>query len=152
MSEDTKTISADILCSLTGLTDRRHQQIAKLGYFPPSVKGQYQLTATLQGMFKYYRELGQRRNNRRDAIDEEKHRKLKLENDETAGRLTDTEKLAEQVAASLIAFRDLIYAKVESQAPTAMSTLDVPSARIIGRRLADELVLKIQAAFKSWAV
>src|SRR5256885_3244989 len=36
MTEESKgTISADRLCSLTGLTDRRHRQLAKEGYFPP---------------------------------------------------------------------------------------------------------------------
>lgn len=53
---DTKTISADKLCAITGLTDRRHRQIAKEGYFPPPTGGEYQLTPTLVGLFRYYRE------------------------------------------------------------------------------------------------
>ena len=48
-------ISAEKLCALSGLTDRRHRQLAKDGWFPPPVRGQYQLIPTLQGMFKYYR-------------------------------------------------------------------------------------------------
>jgi hypothetical protein len=51
-----QTISADKLCSLTSLTDRRHRQLAKEGYFPPPERGQYKLTATIQGMFRYYAE------------------------------------------------------------------------------------------------
>lgn len=147
-----KTLSAEVLCSLTGLTDRRHRQIAKEGFFPPPVKGQYQLTPTLQGMFKYYRELGERQRHKRDEIDDEKLRKLKLANDETAGRLADKETLFSQVAASIPAIRDLAYAKLEHEAPNAMSTLDVPSARIIGRRLASELIQKWQEIFKAWSV
>lgn len=53
---DTQTISSEMLCTLTGLSDRRHRQLAKDGYFPPPINGQYQLTSTLQGMFRYYRE------------------------------------------------------------------------------------------------
>lgn len=57
---DSSTISAEKLCSLTGLTDRRHRQLAKEGYFPSPIKSQYQLAATISGAFRYYRELSQR--------------------------------------------------------------------------------------------
>jgi len=56
MSETIQTLSAERLCLLTGLTDRRHRQLAGEGYFPPPIKGQYQITPTMQGMFRYYRE------------------------------------------------------------------------------------------------
>src|SRR6266576_3364715 len=50
-------ISADKLCQLTGLTDRRHRQLATAGCFPPPYRGQYELSPTLQGLFKHFREL-----------------------------------------------------------------------------------------------
>ena len=50
------TIHADKLCALTGLTDRRHRQLAKAGYFPPPSMSEYQLAPTIKGMFRYYRE------------------------------------------------------------------------------------------------
>lgn len=53
---ETQTITADRLCALTGLKDDRHRQLAKQGYFPAPKKGLYQLTVTLQGLFRYYRE------------------------------------------------------------------------------------------------
>lgn len=56
---DSQTVSADKLCQLTGLTDKRHRQLAKAGYFPPPYRADYQLIATIQGMFKYYREQAQ---------------------------------------------------------------------------------------------
>jgi hypothetical protein len=49
-----QTIPAKRLCALTGLTDRRHRQIADEGYFPPPVAGEYQLNATIAGLFKYF--------------------------------------------------------------------------------------------------
>jgi hypothetical protein len=55
-----QTITGERLCTLTGLSDRRHRQLADSGYFPPPIKGQYQLTPTIQGMFRYYRELQSR--------------------------------------------------------------------------------------------
>ena len=48
------TISAASLCDLTGLTDRRHRQLAAEGYFPNPQRGLYQLTPTIKGLFRYY--------------------------------------------------------------------------------------------------
>lgn len=53
---EASTISAEKLCALTGLTDRRHRQLAREGYFPSPSKGLYQLTPTIAGIFRYYRE------------------------------------------------------------------------------------------------
>jgi len=75
------TISAEALCSLTGLTDRRHRQLSKDGYFPPPLDGQYQARATLQGLFKYFRE---DRNQAAVTLNSERLRKLKEEADRIA--------------------------------------------------------------------
>jgi len=56
----TPTISAEQLCALTGLTDKRHRQLAKDGFFPPPIKGEYQFRETINGMFRYYREMTKR--------------------------------------------------------------------------------------------
>jgi len=56
MAEPAPTITGEKLEALTGLTDRRHRQLAKLGYFPSPVRGLYQQVATIRGLFKYYRE------------------------------------------------------------------------------------------------
>ena len=56
------------------------------------------------------------------------------------------------VAAALQSLRDLTYAKLEQEAPMAMATLDVPSARIVGRRMASELLLRWQEIFAAWKV
>ncbi|MDH4318205.1 MAG: hypothetical protein OEV64_07420 [Desulfobulbaceae bacterium] len=47
------TISSADLCILTGLTDRRHRQLAQAGHFPPPVDGQYDANRTFQGLIKY---------------------------------------------------------------------------------------------------
>ena len=71
-----QTISGARLCTLTGLSDRRHRQLADDGYFPPPIKGEYQLTPTIQGMFRYYRELQGRSN---DDFAMERLRKTRAE-------------------------------------------------------------------------
>jgi hypothetical protein len=54
--EESSMIDAARLCVLTGLTDRRHRQLAKDGWFPAPNRGRYVLSTTLQGLFRYYRE------------------------------------------------------------------------------------------------
>jgi hypothetical protein len=55
-----QTIAGQALTALTGLTDRRHRQLAKDGFFPEPVRGEYQLTATIKGVVTYYRDSRQR--------------------------------------------------------------------------------------------
>ena len=55
-NDQSSRIGAEQLAALTGLTDRRHRQIAKAGFFPPPVRGTYETAATLRGLFRYYRE------------------------------------------------------------------------------------------------
>jgi hypothetical protein len=149
---DAKTIAAEALCALTGLTDRRHRQIAKAGYFPPPIRGQYQLTATLQGMFRYYRELRERGAAKREAIDDEKHRKLKLQNDKLAGLLTDTSVLAAELQQALTPIRNELQQKFENELPLSMSSMGVAENRIVGKRLLDDLFVRLQTIFKKWEV
>ncbi len=56
------TISAAQLCALTGLSDRRHRQLASAGYLPPPIAGQYQKESTIAGLFKHFRELLAKKN------------------------------------------------------------------------------------------
>lgn len=76
MAESNQTIEGDRLCFITGLTDRRHRQLAKEGYFPPPIRGKYQLVRTLQGLFRYYREAQVKRTGR---MEEERELKMAAE-------------------------------------------------------------------------
>lgn len=76
MSDAVQTLTAERLCTLTGLTDRRHRQLAAEGYFPAPIKGQYQLVPTIQGMFRYFRDQMNRGN---DEFTLERLRKTRAE-------------------------------------------------------------------------
>ena len=76
MSDAVQTLTAERLCTLTGLTDRRHRQLAAEGYFPAPIKGQYQLVPTIQGMFRYFRDQMNRGN---DEFALERLRKTRAE-------------------------------------------------------------------------
>ena len=71
-------VSGTTLCELSGLTDRRHRQLAEQGFFPPPIKGHYQLRPAIQGLFRYYRDLQQKRG---DNIKEKREKKLDNENE-----------------------------------------------------------------------
>lgn len=144
------TISAEELCGLTGLTDRRHRQLAEQGYFPAPIKSQYQLEPALRGLFSYYRQIDERRRGIREKLDAEKLRKLKLENDETAGVQVSRLKVAEALGAALLETREQLRRLLEEELPIGMASLDVPSARIVGKRHFDKLCERMQALFASW--
>ena len=69
-------ISAETLCEITKLTDRRHRQLANDGYFPPPINGLYQMVPTLTGVVNYLRELADRN---ADSMADEKLRKTRAE-------------------------------------------------------------------------
>jgi len=68
-SETDGTITAEQLCAITGLTDRRHRQLATQGYFPPPIKGRYQKEKVLVGVITHQRQLLQKKN---DNLEKEK--------------------------------------------------------------------------------
>lgn len=74
------TINADKLCALTGLTDRRHRQLAKAGYFPPPKMSEYQLTPTIKGMFQFYREQKAKQRDSDERIKSARAEKLEIGN------------------------------------------------------------------------
>jgi hypothetical protein len=81
-----QNIDAEALSALSGLTDRRHRQLAKAGYFPPPNNGQYPLNATIRGLFKYYRERA------KGADPLTQARLAKVESDTELNRLTIDER------------------------------------------------------------
>ena len=77
----------------------------------------------------------------------EEWRKLKIRNDREEAELIPRVKVAETVrllAAKMIALHD---AKLENEYPAAVAGLDIPGARIYGKKLNDS----IRAEIQSWA-
>lgn len=75
------TITAEELCGYTGLTDRRHRQLAKAGYFPPPLRGRYQRDKSIAGLFQYLREQLNKRDDT-EKIERGKLAKVKRETGE----------------------------------------------------------------------
>jgi hypothetical protein len=73
-------IHQDKLCSITGLTDRRHRQLASQGYFPCPSKGYYETSATIKGMFSYYREQTRSLRQKQESLVDEEVRAARRRN------------------------------------------------------------------------
>lgn len=103
-------------------------------------------------MFRYYRELGERQRKKREEIDEEKLRKLKLENDEASGDLVLIKKVYESLSAAIVPIREALRQKFEHDLPMAMSGMELPICRIYGKKAYDELAQKISVVFSNWKI
>lgn len=140
------------LVEFTGLdiTDRRFRQLAKDGHFPEPAGGKYDLKATVQGLIKYYREQKETLAQMKKAIADEEHRKKKRENDIADGLVVsralvvaDFRKVAEPI-------KQILRQKLENEYPLAVAGLDVPQARIYGKRLEDDLLAEFQKIFSKF--
>lgn len=88
-----ETISAAKLSALTGLTDKRHRQLAAEGFFPAPVEGEYEMVPAIRGLFRHYKEWVHRRG--ADIAKDDKTRLetelLRMKIEETRGRLLPRE-------------------------------------------------------------
>jgi len=150
MTEEPKLqlIHADALEKLTGLTDRRHRQLAKLGHFPAPKNAQYQLAATLRGMFAYYR--GMNENDIKQAKLTEEHRKLKIANDYKERKLILVDAVKSCVSRVLARVDQILEQKLSNEYPSAVAGLDVPQSRIYGKRLGDQIRTEFQGLKEEW--
>ena len=82
-------ISAAELEELTGLTDRRHRQLAAQGHFPKPRDGAYETAATIKGMFAYFRNRVSNRSHLEEAETRKRLAEAELKEMELAERKRD---------------------------------------------------------------
>lgn len=126
---DVQTISAENLCALTGLTDRRHRQLASQGFFPPPIQGQYQLTATIKGVLRFYRELHQKRD-KTMAV----KRATKLDNENTLLQIQIADRQRRFIPVELV---ESVWANVLADMARKISYATIPE--IVKRDLLKDL-------------
>lgn len=136
-------ISADKLCALSGLTDRRHRQLAAEGYFPPPIDSQYQLVPTISGLFRYYREHNQRTKeklvNTRDEKTQKENRLLDLEIARKEGRTVER---ADMDALHFTIFtkqKAVLTAALSSEYPGKCVGRTASEIRVLGADLANRI-------------
>ena len=146
------TIHADVLCRVTGYTDRTLRDIAKRGYFPPPERATYQCEVTLAGLFRYANEKQKDAETTKLAIEDEKLRRLKTDNDAAEGLLVRKTSVAEALETSLTPILAELRLKIENELPMSFSGMDVATNRVVGKRLFDDLCAKISAVFLAWKI
>lgn len=143
MSETQQLISGDKLSLLTGLTDRRHRQLAKEGYFPPPENGQYQWALTIRGLFKYYREHKERTHG---ELAEEKLAKMRTDRKlselrlaQQQGYVIDREVVLEMLAVLSQKLDLLLRLKLEVELGPRISGKSAAEANVEGGMILDEI-------------
>lgn len=81
--------SVNTIAKLLNITERRVQQLAKEGVIPKPIKGEYDLVGSVQGYVTYLQEKvkGADIAASRRTFEQERIRKIRMENDEREGRL-----------------------------------------------------------------
>ena len=138
-----KELSAEVLCSWTGLTDRRHRQIADEGYFPPPMGGVYQLTRTIQGMFQFYREQADKSKGRlselRSANLEKQNRRLDIEIARAEGEMIEMREVDEAFLRIGLLLKSILFAALEQELPAKAVGKTADEIRLIARDIGDRM-------------
>lgn len=154
MPSDTKTLSADRLCELSGLTHRRHLQLAADGFFPAPVGMMWELEPTIQGLFKFYREHNTRTKEKLVSTKEEKTQKeirlleMKIEEQERQTvKRSDVSKLFLHVSSKQKA---VLFAALEREYPGKVVGRTASEISAHGRALADRLCDVFAREVEQW--
>ena len=138
-----RSVSVHSLAIETGVNERTvRKRLVDAGLFPPE---KHKLNKVLDAL----RPAAGDKDG--DSIKErktfEEWRKLKLANDLKEGALIPRSLVAETVRKLAAKFGTLLDSKLEQEYPATVAGLDVPAARIYGKKLNDQ----IRAEVQSWA-
>jgi hypothetical protein len=152
--DPTTTITAEELSNLTGLTNRRHQQLAADGYFPHPIGKGYLLAPTITGLFKYYREHNQRTKEKLvNTKDDKTQKEIRLLDMKIAREERRTVERAEvntlllHVASQQKA---VLFAALEREFPGKVVGRTASEISAQGRALADRLCEIFQREVEQW--
>lgn len=141
-----RLFSVNSLAAETGL-DRRtvKRRLADAGIFEPSKHTRKSILDALRPA------AGDKDG---DTIKEQKTfeewRKLKLANDVKEGALIPRATVAETVRLLSAKFAALLDSKLEQEYPATVAGLDVPAARIYGKKLNDQIRAEVQSWSSLW--
>lgn len=148
------TLSADKLCELTGLTDRRHRQLAKDGCFPPPYKGQYDASLTIAGLFKYFREQLARKDDReRQAAiryKEGKAKTIEKEYEILDNKYVPKDQIKPALRNVALHQRAILQRKLESELAPNLAGLKTPEIRKRMAAAVDEICAVFRDGVRSW--
>ena len=145
-------ISATELEDLTGLTDRRHRQIAGEGYFPKPERGIYIRADTLRGMFQFYRERSEKELLTKERILLTRGKRVEREilNGELMGTYQSTASMAERVFALGEEIKGALNFHLNDRLPAINAGLDAVAQRVNNRKVFGEILARWQDFAKRW--
>lgn len=148
------TLTGEQIEALTGLTDRRVRQLAKMGYFSSPVRGLYKQTETIRGLFKYYRE---DRHAEAKTMHEAKLTKLRAEAEmaqiklaETKTELAPIADVRAYLANTAAKFDQMLTQKIDVEAPARLVGKDIVAARAECQQIHDEMRETVNTGLSSY--
>lgn len=141
-----KLLSVNALSNVTG-RDRRTIDKMLAGVAPASIVAGRKLY-TLESL-----ELAAKakpdRGLREQKIAEEV-RKLRIKNDRDEGKVIAVEHVMRVMSRILVRVDAMIEQKLSNEYPSAVAGMDVPQARIFGKRLGDQMRAELQSMGREW--
>lgn len=149
-----RTLAGDKLCELTGLTDRRHRQLAAEGYFPAPVQGAYDATKTLAGLFRFYREQLHKKEDslasERKKLSIARREKLEVETAKLRGDLIDRAEIGPLLRNLAANQRATLQNKLENELSLKLAGQDPIEIRQRMAEAVDELCLLFRQGIRQW--
>ena len=156
MKDNQPTISARQLREITGLTDRRHNQLVHQGFLPAAKRGAYPLVPALQGLIRFYRESAIRARSHLQELKEgqleRQNKKLDLELLRLAGQMIEVGAVGAFMLRVSTRLKTRLYQFLEKELPTR-ARVDAPEAArlaVLGRELADEMCQTFAGELSAW--
>ena len=154
MADTPLLISGAQLEAFTGLSDRRHRQLAKLGYFASPVVGQYRQIETIRGIFKYYRE---DHNVSTRTLTDAKLQKLKADAEMSRIKVSqakretiDRQEVADYLRAWTAKLDLLLTAELENNAPNLVLGRPIDEVRSEMRQMHDRIREATRRGLRAW--
>jgi hypothetical protein len=144
-------ISKEELCALTGLSDRRHRQLAEHGYFPAPKKGEYQKDPTKDGFIRYQREMLAKKDDAEEKLLKKAKREIAQEELAIIRRqyVLKTE-IGPALRNLTMHFRAALQRKFENEVGPNLSGLKTPEILTRIKRAVDEMFQLLREGTKGW--
>ena len=148
------TCSAEWLCGKTGLTDRRHRQIAAAGYFPPPIRGRYQSGPTLIGMVRYLAEQNRKKDDHlrqeQEALTRAKRQLAEEELAALRGRYVERDLIGPALRNVSLHQRAILQRKLEQELAPNLANLTTVEILARIKPMVDELCAIFREGTKQW--
>lgn len=151
------TITLDELRAVTGLSDKRHRQLADEGVYPMPINSCFKSPETWHGLVQYYKEMGQKKADSKALKDKkteaeivnlalEKERR-ELDIAQQKKQLISADEIKASVAAICAQIKDTISFKMMDQIPVLCEGKSASDIRDV----CQEQFLEVCATMQAWA-